>query len=331
MTDLSFIIPSYNSEKTLARAVSSITQQGLASYEVLIIDDGSSDDTLKIAHKLAEDFNEVKVFTAGKGVSQARNVGLKNATGKWVTFLDADDFYLSDTLKTALKIADQNNAQLQLFSFEHGLDPVVLKTSSTEALSIQCEMLEQPTKFLTVWAKFFLREHLVSQNILFNEELTMSEDSEFVIRYAAACQSIAVSELILYHYSIDTPSATRSFDGEKLKNYLKSLEVVEKFIKTQPKALQDSFLKYVLIQVNLIAVRSIYAKNNPAPAPTKKAQLETVLDYPVVKDALDKLSLKDCLAPRFLPGAFLKLNLKPLAVTLFKLRTKQNQRKEKKA
>ncbi len=93
----SVIIPAYNSAATLARAVESVVAQSWPAHEVIVIDDGSTDDTLQIAGSFGD---QVKVIhQANAGVSMARNRGAEAATGDWLAFLDADDWYYPDRLR----------------------------------------------------------------------------------------------------------------------------------------------------------------------------------------------------------------------------------------
>lgn len=327
---ISFIIPASNSDKTLKRAVESVTTSIVDQpYELLIVDDGSKDNTLILANQLALQNQHIRILTAGKGVGHARNTGIKHARGQLIAFLDADDHYLKSALPKALIQAKKQPADLQIFSFEHGKHTVDLTLPTSNSLDIRCRMLEKPTNYMTVWGKFFKRSLLIDNNIYFNEELTMSEDSEFLLRYTAVCDSITTSALVLYHYTIDTPSATRSFDTKKIQADLKALSTAEEFVVSQPQAIKQSFLSYILIQVNIIAVRLIYTSGNPASNKQKKSSLDKVIATPVVKRALDQITLKQCLTPHLLPGLFLKLHLSFLAILLFKLRSKQNEQKEK--
>ncbi|MBD5068700.1 MAG: glycosyltransferase family 2 protein [Lactobacillus sp.] len=332
MPAISFIIPAYNAEETLERALNSIcSQKEFTDYEILVIDDGSQDNTVAVAKKFAQKEAKLKVLTAGNGVGvgQARNVGLKHATGQWIAFLDADDFYIADTLKQALNIAHKNDADLQIFSFEHGQKPIDLSFKTTlTSLSARCKMLEKPTNYLTVWGKFFKREIIATRKLYFDEELTMAEDSEFLIRYSACCSKTCSSNLIMYHYSIDTPSVTRIFAKEKISAYLKTLVAMNNFMVSQPKELQVSFFKFTLIQLNIIAVRFIYVATNPASMKQKKQTLLEVCQDPIIKQALNVLPLKACLTPHLLPGLFLKLKLPQFAILLFKIRSRQNQIRE---
>lgn len=326
---ISFIIPTYNAVETLKRTVYSILDQQMETdYEVLLVDDGSTDKTPALAQKLAHDHPQVKYFTAGHGVSHARNIGLAHAKGTYVTFIDADDHYLAETLPQVVTKLKQTSVDLTVFSFEHGSAPVILNLKGLTHEQCLSLMLSKPTNYLTAWGKFFKRSLIEHKQIYFDEELTMAEDSDFVIRYLLACETITSSELILYHYTIDTPSATRTFDETKTARYLTALAKLKPLIAKSTEPLTTSFYKYVLIQLNIIAVRTIYPKNNPEGAHSKRLRLKRVLQDPVINEALTKIAFKDCLTPHLLPGLFLKLHCPALAIMLFKLRSQQNYNKE---
>ena len=87
---ISIIIPAYNAEKFLEQAVNSVKQQAYKNWEILIIENGSSDKTTNLSEKLVQK-DKIALFHSEKGVSQARNMGIKKASGEWILFLDADD------------------------------------------------------------------------------------------------------------------------------------------------------------------------------------------------------------------------------------------------
>ena len=96
---ISVIIPVYNAEKTLHRCIDSILAQTFSDFEVLLIDDGSKDKSGEICDEYARKDSRIKVcHKENGGVSSARNMGLDNAKGEWITFVDADDYIASDFL-----------------------------------------------------------------------------------------------------------------------------------------------------------------------------------------------------------------------------------------
>ncbi|HIS18463.1 MAG TPA: glycosyltransferase family 2 protein, partial [Candidatus Coprovivens excrementavium] len=206
----SFIIPTYNSKKTIIRAIESVTKQlDKSEYEIIIIDDGSQDGTVELVHDFMKDNGNIHFTSTIGGVSFARNKGINQAQGEYLLFLDSDDYYVEGSLKNLKNIVAQSNSDLVIFNFEHGNTPVLLAevpNTNIEALSV---MLSNPTKYMTVWGKAYRTETVHENNIRFNEDLKLSEDSEFLVRYVQKCKKITSDNTILYHYSIDNVSVMR--------------------------------------------------------------------------------------------------------------------------
>ncbi len=98
---ISVIVPVYNVETYLERCVESILQQTYAHFELILINDGSTDSSGQICDHLASQYENIKVYhIENAGVSNARNMGIQLATGSWVTFIDSDDFVTQDYLAT---------------------------------------------------------------------------------------------------------------------------------------------------------------------------------------------------------------------------------------
>lgn len=109
MCCISVIVPVYNSEKTLVRCVDSILSQTFSDFELLLVDDGSTDSSGKMCDNYALKDKRVHVFhKKNGGVSSARNVGLDNASGKWVTFCDSDDYVNGNWLQIYLSFCSKN-------------------------------------------------------------------------------------------------------------------------------------------------------------------------------------------------------------------------------
>lgn len=113
---ISVIIPIYNREKTLGRALDSLIQQTYPHWEAILVDDGSTDNSLAIAHKYAQKDKRVYPFSfSNRGVALARNEGLKFARGKWITFLDSDDEYLPEHLAIRIHTAQHLKEETILY------------------------------------------------------------------------------------------------------------------------------------------------------------------------------------------------------------------------
>lgn len=102
---ISIIIPVYNGEKTIERCINSIINNNYENIEIIVINDGSNDRTLEILEKIKKVEKRLKVISQkNSGVSAARNLGIKNSTGDYIYFMDADDYIEENCIKTVMKI-----------------------------------------------------------------------------------------------------------------------------------------------------------------------------------------------------------------------------------
>ena len=118
MPKISIIIPVYNAEQYLEECLLSISQQTFTDFEILAINDGSTDRSLEILKKYQEKEPRLKVFSqVNKGVSAARNLGLDNAKGDYITFVDADDWLHPETIEKYIEIAEKENSDIVISQF----------------------------------------------------------------------------------------------------------------------------------------------------------------------------------------------------------------------
>lgn len=119
MPRVSVIIPAYNSAKTISETIRSALAQTFSDFEIIVADDGSTDNTSEVVLSLADNDSRIKLFQVKKnqGVSKARNFAISNATGEWVAFLDSDDIWIADKLEKQLKLAEEKNADIVYCSY----------------------------------------------------------------------------------------------------------------------------------------------------------------------------------------------------------------------
>ena len=203
MPKISVIVPVYNTEKYLRRCVDSILAQTFTDFELLLIDDGSSDSSGAICDEYAQKDPRVRVFhKENGGVSSARNLGLDNARGEWITFVDSDDWIEIHSLSI---LGENNDVDLIIASmkFEQsgtcGNFPKIGKLEHEELdhyLSINMDHFS----ICSPWSKFF-RNNIIKENeIRFNNNLCFGEDSLFVKTYLLNVASIRCIDTLCYHY-----------------------------------------------------------------------------------------------------------------------------------
>lgn len=199
---ISVIVPIYNSENYLHRCIDSILIQSYTNFELLLIDDGSKDNSGCICEEYALKDSRVRVFhKENGGVSSARNLGLDNVNGEWVTFVDSDDWVsenyfslfcnncLSDLVVCGYKIDKKSGPFI-------GYNQI----NTVEGIKEHLSKHLSDVIYRCPWGKFF-RNIIIKQNKLrFDERLTFAEDSLFVINYLLYIKSISFYQEAKYFY-----------------------------------------------------------------------------------------------------------------------------------
>lgn len=190
---ISIIVPVYNAEKTLRECVDSILCQGYRDFELLLIDDGSKDSSPLICDEYAVIDRRVKVYhKPNGGVSSARNLGIENTQGKWITFIDADDYITQDFFDGVCKRNEDIIIKgYQKFDKEGGTSNMHL-TDSRKQSSFK-ELLNQyitDSLLRCPWAKFYKKS--VIGDLRFLTEMKIGEDAWFVFKCLERCKSYAV-------------------------------------------------------------------------------------------------------------------------------------------
>lgn len=211
MVDVSVIIPVYNAEKHLEECIRSVCAQTLKSIEIICVDDSSTDDSLNILNQLAQDDPRIVVLTQeNAGAGAARNHGLREAKGKYLSFLDADDFFDPQMLEKAFHKAEAEQAELVVFKADfyneklHTFAPCIygLRESMLPAHRPFAGVEIEKDIFKTVvgwaWDKLFLATFVRENNLKFQEQRT-SNDLLFVFSALAKAQRITTLPDTLAH------------------------------------------------------------------------------------------------------------------------------------
>ena len=200
---ISVIVPVYNTEKYLHRCIDSILSQSFTDFELLLIDDGSKDGSGAICDEYAAKDNRVRVFhKENGGVSSARNLGLDNANGEWVSFVDADDYIPCDSLKALYN----NSEDLIIGQFQYHNSDVLFGLPCSKPHVEQRDFGKffslniDNTLFRVPWCKLFKKKIIDKQNIRFDCSLVFGEDTIFVNSYLLYCNSIRVCKEYCYNY-----------------------------------------------------------------------------------------------------------------------------------
>ena len=221
---ISVIVSIYNMDRYLNKCIESLINQSYKDYEILLVDDGSTDNS----GKTCDDWEtkEEKIRTIHKqngGISSARNCGIRHAYGEWIIFPDPDDWVEPDYLKKLLDIQKQNDADLSICGHFFS-DKIWNENAKPEIMNTEkaMEYLMYPNSFSGyAWNKLYSLDIIKKNNLSFDEELETIQDLHFNVQYFQFCNKIAYDPEPLYHYvihdssvsSVNSPQITKKVKG----------------------------------------------------------------------------------------------------------------------
>ena len=226
---VSIIVPVYNVEKYVEKCIGSLISQTEKEIEIIIINDGSQDTSGKLCDSLASTDKRIRVIhSENMGVSIARNIGIREARGEWISFVDGDDYARPDMIETLLKksyeadydviIADYYvegaNHEKRIEYFFH--DECVFSNESKKEL-IQASVLGNVKNTTTVgvpWAKIYARDFLVDKGLTFLEGLKRMQDMIFNIHVFKHARSIKYVHSPVYYYRTRNDSVVNKYVPE---------------------------------------------------------------------------------------------------------------------
>ena len=211
---ISVIMPVYNAEKTLRASVDSVLQQTYPALELLLVDDGSRDNSLMLCRALAEEDGRVRVFTQENGgPAKARNTALAHMTGEYVMFADSDDLLVPQACALLLSALGESDLTLAHYYFDvgqastpRGLLPGSRVMGEKEFFS---HLIKRPGTFYfsALWNKLYRAELIRRAGLQFDSFFDWGEDFAFNMQYYQAVHQVSLVETPVYHY-IKNPTST---------------------------------------------------------------------------------------------------------------------------
>lgn len=234
MPKVSIIVPVYKAEKYLNRCIDSILAQTYKTWELLLIDDGSPDRSGDICDEYAKRDNRIKVFhKENGGVSSARNIGLDNIEGDFVTFVDSDDWLLENTLTLCSSYFDKYEivrfSMVYIESLVGDNNRKLVLPFSKSKNAIMQRILER-NSLLGVWGGVYKADLFNNPSIRFNSNLVMAEDWLVLCLLVNRCQSIIDLSDVCYCYNILNES---SCSNNPSFNKVEQCFVAQKYIAKQ--------------------------------------------------------------------------------------------------
>ena len=273
MIEISVIIPIYNAEKYLTRCINSVLSQINVCTEIILIDNNSTDNSKIILEEFCQKHrNIILLFEKKKGVSNARNLGILHATGRFIFFLDADDYlYSQTTLYNMLCFINKSNCDIVIGNYVYRHKQIYKTTNiknnifnnHSQIINIE-NYLNQVNLFeWPVWGKLFKREIINKHNLLFDSNLISCEDCKFLFDYFNITNSIQCIDEIIIHYENNADSLTKQKSYYSTFSEFKVLSsYIELYKKLDSKLLVNYFTSALLLKIKQIANFNKKEKNS---------------------------------------------------------------------
>lgn len=242
MPQVSIILPVYNVEKYLEQCLDSIIKQTFKDFECICVNDGSSDNSLSILEEYAKKDKRIKIISQeNKGVSGARNTGLKQATGKYVTFIDSDDWISNkyiETLYNSITFCDYDIAcahhkiyfedinDFKILKNVSKIKKILLKNNRNIVDKINVVNLSK-----NVWNKIYKNDFLIKNNFSFFEDIFSGEDYSFNLLCFLYTDKVVFMDDFIYFYRKRNNSLTvndEKIRTETAKAFMKTIEILLK-------------------------------------------------------------------------------------------------------
>lgn len=206
---VSIIVPVYNAQKTLHRCVDSILNQDYTDFELLLIDDGSKDESGTICDDYAKKDKRITVIhKENSGVSDSRNTALDHASGEYLQFLDSDDWITPDATRLLVESARQNQCDMVISDFYRVIGERLAHKGSIDEDGVLTReefanfMMENPADFYygVLWNKLYRRSIVETYHLRMDSQISWCEDFMFNLEYIRYCEHIFVLQVPVYYY-----------------------------------------------------------------------------------------------------------------------------------
>ena len=305
MDKISVIVPCYNAENYLEQCLRSLISQTYKHLEIICVDDGSTDGTLQLLNSFRNKDSRIKVINQkNQGISSARNLALKNATGTYVSFVDADDWLDVDTLESMMQYKDED---LICFSYYRNFDQTeIIKNLGLEgafsASEIQKRMvgltgeeLKHIASFdalITCWGKLYKKESLHNIKFLDLKEIGTWEDGLFNLQVLENITTVRIIDKPYYHYrKVHLGTYTSTYKEGLYHKWIYKFNLIKTFMIKNNKP--SDFFTALNNRISVTYLNLIFNEMSSNKSFTGKIEtLRFILGHPVYREAFRSLDLK---------------------------------------
>ena len=260
MDKVSIIVPVFNTEKYLKECIESIINQTYQNIEIVMIDDGSSDNSSIICDQYAKkDSRIIVVHKQNEGVSVSRNLGLKIATGKYIMFVDIDDYI--DRNFVAKMISNIKSDEMVICGYNYIYKNKIKNVSSAKILKINKNILNVIFKYSFIGGfctnKLYFKDIIDVYNIKFDSRFKFCEDLYFNLQYLLHIKSVTILNAALYEYRMRKSSATWKLDTSIINNLQSCVNHIDYFLTKR----KSNTIEFVYFKTEMLLKYISYKKN----------------------------------------------------------------------
>lgn len=247
---ITVIVPVYNVADYLPRFLKSLKEQTYKNFQVVLVDDGSKDNSLAVCQKFSKDDKRfVVIHENNKGTGAARNLGLSYAKGKYIYFCDPDDYLEKNLLKDNYKVITNNNADVVIFGYyeeEYGTKhkkQILPNTQNEKSFVKLFPSLYNQNLISSLWNKLYLKDAIKNQ--IFSHART-GQDNRFNLKFFEEPRKVVFNDKAYYHYIAARPSSAQTkkqIDKAKLK--IEEVQLLEKLAKKWKESKNQQFIDLI--------------------------------------------------------------------------------------
>lgn len=339
------VVPVYNvPEKFLRKCVDSLINQTLENIEIILIDDGTPNTSGKICDELSKIDNRIVVIhQQNLGLCGARNTGVKAAHGKWISFVDGDDWIEKNTYKTLYSAGENNNVDVVMFGYTKDYPSRSVKMSydkyfqenriyksNDELKYLQRLILNYNANCAMAPTKFIRKSVIEKYSIYHDEELRQgAEGIEFNIRLFSKIKSAVFVNENFYHYIYNDESITTVHNEKNHQMVLNCFRKIKEEIDSCDEELIDWFynrMKYVILTT---AISGYFSPSNPEPYSIKKKKFKAYCKDSLVKETLKNNNMENIGFVRRITVFFIKYRMYIFINIISKLRVRQKSKRNR--
>ncbi len=258
---ISIIIPIYNAQKYLKECIDSALNQTYKEIEIILIDDGSTDYSGKICDSYAEKDKRVKVIhNENQGVSVSRNIGIKEAKGLYITFMDADDFVSEQYVEILYRLIKNDDSEVSIIGNDEQYEGKIIKRNRKIRKILNSEeiikmILEEKYLSAVCWGKMYRKELFKDPSLRFDQDIKIGEDLKLIIPILEKCKKISIDMTQnLYHYRLNEDSITQQTGKKELwiQEIKLSKEIMKWVQEKYPRIKNKGIQRYVRVNITFL-------------------------------------------------------------------------------